>query len=145
MRAARHGYDGKSTAVTTGCTGFTELLKGPVTPVPPVVNAFVFVVAVFDFFPQQVTDLGRIASYYYCTHESMSTYNSLLKPTLTEIELLRVFSRSSEFKYIMVREEEKMELQKLMERVPIPIKEGIEESIEESIKESVKEGIEEGS
>ena len=46
----------------------------------------------------QVTDLGRIASYYYCTHETMSNYNALLKPTLTEIELLRVFSRSSEFK-----------------------------------------------
>lgn len=46
----------------------------------------------------QVTDLGRIASYYYCTHETMSNYNSLLKPTLTEIELLRVFSRSGEFK-----------------------------------------------
>lgn len=29
--------------------------------------------------------------------------------------------------YIMVREEEKLELQKLMEKVPIPIKEGIEE------------------
>lgn len=75
----------------------------------------------------QVTDLGRIASYYYCTHETMSTYNNLLKPTLTEIELLRVFSRSSEFKHIQVRSEEKLELQKLIERVPIPVKEGIEE------------------
>ena len=46
----------------------------------------------------QVTDLGRIASYYYCTHETMSTFNSLLKPSLTEIELIRVFSRSTEFK-----------------------------------------------
>jgi hypothetical protein len=46
----------------------------------------------------QVTDLGRIASHYYCTHETMTTYNQLLKPTLTEIELLRVFSRSAEFK-----------------------------------------------
>ena len=45
-----------------------------------------------------MTDLGRIASYYYCSHETMSTYNSLLKPSLTEIELLRVFSRSMEFK-----------------------------------------------
>ncbi len=45
-----------------------------------------------------MTDLGRIASYYYCTHETISAYNTLLKPSLTEIELLRVFARSSEFK-----------------------------------------------
>ena len=51
-----------------------------------------------------MTDLGRIASHYYCTHETMATYNSLLKPTLSEIELFRVFSLSSEFKNITVRE-----------------------------------------
>ncbi|KAJ8969793.1 hypothetical protein NQ314_001578 [Rhamnusium bicolor] len=75
----------------------------------------------------QVTELGRIASHYYCTHETMQTYNQLLKPMLSEIELFRVFSLSGEFKNISVREEEKLELQKLMERVPIPIKESIEE------------------
>ncbi|XP_071957394.1 U5 small nuclear ribonucleoprotein 200 kDa helicase-like [Antedon mediterranea] len=75
----------------------------------------------------QVTELGRIASHYYCTNESMATYNSLLKQTLSEIELFRVFSISSEFRNITVREEEKMELNKLLERVPIPVKEGIEE------------------
>ncbi|XP_017773161.1 PREDICTED: putative U5 small nuclear ribonucleoprotein 200 kDa helicase [Nicrophorus vespilloides] len=75
----------------------------------------------------QVTEIGRIASHYYCTHETMATYNQLLKPMLSEIELFRVFSLSGEFRNIAVREEEKMELQKLMERVPIPIKESIEE------------------
>lgn len=44
----------------------------------------------------QVTELGRIASHYYCTHETMQTFNQLLKPTLTEIELFRVFSLSGE-------------------------------------------------
>lgn len=75
----------------------------------------------------QVTDLGRIASHYYCTHETMATFNGLLKPTLTEIELLRVFSRSDEFKFVNVRQEEKLELKTMIERVPIPIKESIEE------------------
>ncbi|KAI0211862.1 Activating signal cointegrator 1 complex subunit 3 [Lamellibrachia satsuma] len=75
----------------------------------------------------QVTELGRIASHYYITHETMATYNQLLKQTLSEIELFRVFSLSSEFKHITVREEEKIELLKLLERVPIPIKESIEE------------------
>ncbi|CAH1101603.1 unnamed protein product [Psylliodes chrysocephalus] len=75
----------------------------------------------------QVTEIGRIASHYYCTHDTMQTYNQLLKPMLSEIELFRVFSLSGEFRNITVREEEKLELQKLMERVPIPIKESIEE------------------
>ena len=75
----------------------------------------------------QVTELGRIASHYYCTHKTMMTYNQLLKSTLSKIKLFRVFSLSSEFRHITVREEEKLELQKLLERVPIPIKENIEE------------------
>ena len=75
----------------------------------------------------QTTELGRIASHYYITHQSMSTYNQLLKPTISEIELFRVFSLSSEFQFLTVRDEEKIELQKLMERVPIPIKESIDE------------------
>jgi len=75
----------------------------------------------------QVTELGRIASHYYITHDTVATYNQLLKPTLSEIELFRVFSLSSEFRHITVREEEKLELLKLLERVPIPIKESIEE------------------
>jgi pre-mRNA-splicing helicase BRR2 len=73
------------------------------------------------------TDLARVASHYYCTHQTMATYNQLLKPNLSEIELFRVFSLSGEFRHITIREEEKMELNKLMERVPIPIKESIDE------------------
>ncbi|VDM59111.1 unnamed protein product [Angiostrongylus costaricensis] len=76
----------------------------------------------------QATELGRIASHYYCSFESMQTYNQLLKPTATEIDLFRIFSLSSEFKNIAVREEEKLELQKLAEHVPIPIKESLDES-----------------
>ncbi|XP_028179425.1 putative U5 small nuclear ribonucleoprotein 200 kDa helicase, partial [Ostrinia furnacalis] len=75
----------------------------------------------------QPTELGRIASHYYCTYETMQCYNQLLRPTLGEIELFRVFSLSAEFRHVAVREEEKLELHKLMERVPIPIKESIEE------------------
>ncbi|CAG9460374.1 unnamed protein product [Pedinophyceae sp. YPF-701] len=75
----------------------------------------------------QVTDLGRIASHYYVTHDTISTYNEHLRPTMGEIDLLRLFALSDEFKYILVREEEKMELAKIIERVPIPVKESIEE------------------
>ena len=57
----------------------------------------------------QVTELGRIASHFYITHIA---------------ELFRVFALSDEFKYIP---EEKLELSKLLERVPVLVKEGIEE------------------
>ncbi|XP_057975610.1 DExH-box ATP-dependent RNA helicase DExH12 [Malania oleifera] len=75
----------------------------------------------------QVTDLGRIASFYYITHGTISTYNEHLKPTMGDIELCRLFSLSEEFKYVTVRQDEKMELAKLLDRVPIPIKESLEE------------------
>lgn len=75
----------------------------------------------------QVTELGRIASYYYITHGTISTYNEHLKPTMGDIELCRLFSLSEEFKYVTVRQDEKMELAKLLDRVPIPIKESLEE------------------
>ncbi|KAK0578343.1 hypothetical protein LWI29_008842 [Acer saccharum] len=44
-----------------------------------------------------------------------------------DIELCRLFSLSEEFKYVTVRQDEKMELAKLLDRVPIPIKESLEE------------------
>lgn len=72
----------------------------------------------------QVTALGRVASYYYIRYPSVQTYNEHLRPSFTDIELLRVFTLSQEFKYIPVREEEKVELGKLIERVPIPVKAG---------------------
>ncbi|TPX60239.1 hypothetical protein PhCBS80983_g01906 [Powellomyces hirtus] len=75
----------------------------------------------------QVTELGRIASHYYISHNSMSTYNQHLKPTMTLIDLFRAFALSEEFKFIPVREEEKLELAKMLERVPIPVKESLEE------------------
>lgn len=75
----------------------------------------------------QSTDLGRIASYFYVTYDSMATYNQHLRSTMTTIELFRVFALSKEFKLLPVRQEEKLELTKLLERVPIPVKEGVEE------------------
>ncbi|KAK4131874.1 Sec63-domain-containing protein [Trichocladium antarcticum] len=75
----------------------------------------------------QSTELGRIASHYYITHGSMDTYNKLIQPSMNDVELFRVFAQSAEFKYIPVRQEEKLELAKLLARVPIPVKESIEE------------------
>lgn len=71
------------------------------------------------------TALGRVASHYYVTHATVATYNEYLKPTLGDIELFRLFSLSGEFKNVVVRQEEKEELRRLLERVPIPIKESL--------------------
>jgi len=75
----------------------------------------------------QCTDLGRVSSYFYVSYTSMAIFNDHLKPSVSDIELLRIFSLAGEFKNMVVREEEKMELHKLADRVPIPIKEGLEE------------------
>ncbi|XP_024003677.1 DExH-box ATP-dependent RNA helicase DExH13 isoform X2 [Eutrema salsugineum] len=75
----------------------------------------------------QVTDLGRIASYYYISHGTIATYNENLKPTMSIIDLCRLFSLSEEFKYVTVRQDEKMEMAKLLDRVPIPVKETLQE------------------
>ena len=75
----------------------------------------------------QITAIGRIASYFYLRHESVAGYADLLKPGLTDMDLLRVFAQSREFKFIPVREEEKVELTKLVELVPIPLKGGAED------------------
>ncbi|KAF2118345.1 pre-mRNA splicing helicase-like protein [Lophiotrema nucula] len=75
----------------------------------------------------QSTELGRISSHYYITHNSMATYNLHIQPSISEIELFRIFALSEEFKYIPVRQDEKIELAKLLGRVPIPVKEGVEE------------------
>lgn len=72
-------------------------------------------------------ELARIASHYYITHHSMSTYNQHLRPYLGIIELFRIFALSDEFKYQVVRQDEKLEVGKLLERVPIPVKESLED------------------
>jgi pre-mRNA-splicing helicase BRR2 len=73
------------------------------------------------------TELGRISSHYYITHNSMATYNQHIQPGISAIELFRVFALSEEFKYIPVRQDEKLELANLLTKVPIPVKESVEE------------------
>lgn len=50
----------------------------------------------------QSTELGRISSHYYVTYNSMATYNQHLKPTMSTLELFRVFALSNEFKLLPV-------------------------------------------
>ncbi|CDR96330.1 U5 small nuclear ribonucleoprotein [Babesia bigemina] len=68
------------------------------------------------------TPLGRIASLYYLKPPSVKTYVDNMKADLSDSDILKVFSASAEFKYIPVRDEEKVELAGLMEKVPIPVR-----------------------
>jgi pre-mRNA-splicing helicase BRR2 len=75
----------------------------------------------------QPTALGRVAAHYYITHPSVAVYNEHMKPTMTDIGLFRLFSLSHEFRNIVVREEEREELVRMRESVPVPIREASDE------------------
>ena len=95
----------------------------------------------------QSTELGQIASYYYVTYNSMVVYNQDLRSAMSSLQLFRDFALSNEFKFVpvsffleisylpsvtfcfQVRQEEKLELTKLLERVPIPVEESVEEPV----------------
>ena len=74
------------------------------------------------------TAIGKVASHYYVKAESMQVYLKELKPTMGTIDVLRLFALSKEFENLIIRENEKPELQKFIDRVPIPVKGGLEET-----------------
>lgn len=79
-------------------------------------------------FQVQGTVLGRITSHYYLSPETMSNFVKVLDGNASSMmDLLRILTVADEFKQISVRHEEKLELAKLADRVPIPIKESLEE------------------
>ncbi|KAF9171872.1 hypothetical protein BGX20_006778 [Mortierella sp. AD010] len=74
-------------------------------------------------------DLGRIASNYYVSYNSVNTYNSLMKPRMTEADVLAMVSRSTEFENVKSRDNEQGELGRLLERAcPCDVKGGLDAS-----------------
>ena len=69
-----------------------------------------------------------MASKYYIKHTSMDVYNKNLKAHMGTIDLCRLFALSKEFEHIPVRDTEKLELARLVDRVPIPVKGFLEEA-----------------
>lgn len=43
-----------------------------------------------------ITDLGRIAAKYYVRHESMEIFNNEFRPRMSEADVLRMLSMSTE-------------------------------------------------
>jgi len=73
------------------------------------------------------TDLGRVASRFYVTHTTMATFHAHLRPSMGDIDIMRVFALADEFAQVVVREEERGDISRLLERVPIPVKESAED------------------
>ena len=57
----------------------------------------------------------------------MQVYSDNLKPHMNLIDIFRLFSLSKEFEFVPIRENEKLELAKFIERVPIPVKGALDE------------------
>ncbi|KAF9469005.1 Sec63 Brl domain-containing protein [Collybia nuda] len=74
------------------------------------------------------TDLGRIAAKYYIRYASVEIFNEKFRPKMSEADVLRMLSMSTEFDQIQVRESEIKELEQLMERIPCEVKDGAETS-----------------
>lgn len=85
------------------------------------------------------TDLGRVASHFYVSHETVVLWNELLgslslRPTLTDIDweeiyatVLHAVSCATEFEQMRSRQEESEELDSLTRQAcPIPLKSGSE-------------------
>lgn len=61
-----------------------------------------------------VTELGRVASHYYIKHDTILVFNKLLKKSMTEQDILKMLSQSSEFESMVVREDELLELDQML-------------------------------
>ncbi|AET38994.1 ATP-dependent RNA helicase BRR2 Ecym_3516 [Eremothecium cymbalariae DBVPG len=75
------------------------------------------------------TELGRIASRFYIKYTTISMYNESLGEQLDQLDILNIFAKSDEFKYMSCRQEEKHEITRLLERAPIPIKENADDPL----------------
>ncbi|KAF7458842.1 U5 small nuclear ribonucleoprotein 200 kDa helicase [Cryptosporidium felis] len=77
----------------------------------------------YDFREGKIASLtlGKISSHFYLSPETIQDLDKQLLPNLSDIQLFRLFSTCKEFKFLLVRNEEKIELEKLVDKVPIPI------------------------
>ncbi|KAH6635385.1 Sec63 Brl domain-containing protein [Chaetomium sp. MPI-SDFR-AT-0129] len=76
-------------------------------------------------------DIGRIASQYYIQHTSIQIFNSLMKPTSEERDILMMIAMSGEFDNIQSRNNEADELTKMRKNehfVPYEVKGGIDQA-----------------
>lgn len=75
-----------------------------------------------------ITELGRVASHYYISHESIEYFNAVMDKDspMNESEILSMISNSKEFEQLIVREEELVELEELLHKCPYQVRGGVE-------------------
>lgn len=74
-----------------------------------------------------ITDLGRTASHFYIKYDTVEVFNELLKPIMTEPEILNMMANAHEFQQLKVRDEEMDELDDLThDFCEVPVKGGSE-------------------
>jgi activating signal cointegrator complex subunit 3 len=74
------------------------------------------------------TDLGRIASHYYITHETIDSFNHMLNPEVGGADALHVLCASAEFDQLKMRPEELEEMDSLKKRTKVGIKAPVEDT-----------------
>lgn len=73
------------------------------------------------------TNLGRTASYYYINFDTIEVFNELIKPSMTESDIISMMCLASEFQQIQVRQEELEDLDQLYEEYcELPVPGGVE-------------------
>lgn len=75
-----------------------------------------------------IKDGGRIAAKYYIRHQTIEAWGPIFKPEMSEADVLRVLSTSTEFDQIQIRESEVKELEQLMASVPCEVYGGVDTS-----------------
>ena len=63
--------------------------------------------------PLGVTGMGRIASHFYINYQTIENFNSKLKSTMDDAQIIDLLCQSSEFEQLRVREEDLPQLNKL--------------------------------
>lgn len=66
-------------------------------------------------------DIGQIAAKYYVRHQSIEIWDTVFKTGMSEADVLRMLSMSTEFNQIQIRESEVKELEHLMGLVPCEV------------------------
>ncbi|CAM9807850.1 unnamed protein product, partial [Scytosiphon promiscuus] len=75
-----------------------------------------------------VTDLGRAASHFYISHESVFRFNGAMMPTLPDAAAVNLVCLASEFDQVKVRPEELKDMDGMRKRCPLEVRAPLEES-----------------
>ncbi|KAJ2348884.1 Pre-mRNA splicing, partial [Coemansia sp. RSA 2671] len=68
------------------------------------------------------TDAGRVAAHFYVGHRSVAAWRTELRADSGPMDVLQAFAQSDEFRQLAVRADERAEVARLAERVPVPVR-----------------------